>query len=93
LGHRDLLQNLLSSISPSLSMMVVGMKDFDLISYHISTGIYEEILTLLRFVKSPPYLYFLNLMIMIYYLIAFPNDDECLIKWLLIALRMIFAKC
>ncbi len=59
-------------------MMEVGVKDFDLISYHISTGIYEEILTLLRSVKSPLYLYFLNLMMMIYYLKAFPNDDECL---------------
>ena len=74
-------------------MMEVGVEDLDLISYHISAGVYEEILTPLRFVKSPAYLYFLSLMIMIYYLIAFPNDDECLIKWLLIALRMIFAKC
>jgi len=48
-------------------MMEAGVKDFDLISYHISTGIYEEILALLRSVKSPPYLYFLNLTTMIYY--------------------------
>jgi len=53
-------------------------KIFHLILYHISAGVYKEIVTLLRFVKSPAYLYFLNLMIMIYYLIAFPNDDECL---------------
>ena len=46
-------------------MMEVGVKDFDLVLYHIRTGIYEEILTLLRSVKSPLYLYFLNLMIMI----------------------------
>jgi hypothetical protein len=58
--------------------MEVWDKVFDLISYHISAGVYEEILTLLRVVKSPANLYFLNLMIMIYYLIAFPNDDECL---------------
>jgi len=49
-------------------MMEVWDKVFDLISYHISTGVYEEIVTLLRSVKSPLYLYFLNLTIMIYYL-------------------------
>jgi hypothetical protein len=37
------------------------MKDFDLLSYHISTGVYEEILTLLRFVKSPPIFIFSEL--------------------------------
>ena len=59
---------LLGSISPSFSMMEVGVKDSDLISYHIGAGIYEEILTLLHFVKSSQYLHFLSLMIMIYYL-------------------------
>jgi hypothetical protein len=49
--------------------MEVGVKDLDLMSsYHIGAGVYEEILTLLRSVKSPQYLHFLNLMIMIYYL-------------------------
>jgi hypothetical protein len=34
---------LLGSISPSFSMMDVGMKDFYLTSYHISTGVYKKI--------------------------------------------------
>jgi hypothetical protein len=38
LRHRDLLQNLLRFTFPSLSMMEAGVKDFDLISYHISIG-------------------------------------------------------
>ncbi len=42
-------------------MMGVGVKDFDLISYHISTGIYEEILTLLRLRKIAPIFIFSEL--------------------------------
>jgi len=50
-------------------MVEVGVKDFVLMSsYHIEAGVYEEILALLRSLKLPLYLYFLNLMIMIYYL-------------------------
>jgi hypothetical protein len=44
---------LLGSISPSPSMMEVWDKVFDLTSYHISTGVYKQFVTLLRFVESP----------------------------------------
>jgi len=52
-------------------MMEAWDKVSDLISYHIGTGVYEKNVTPLHFVKSPPYLYFPNLIIMIYYLKAF----------------------
>ncbi len=44
---------LLGFTSPSLSMTEVWEKVFRLISYHIGTGVYKQIVTFLRFIKSP----------------------------------------